>query len=325
VVFLGRVEKTEQETFPIPGGGYRIGMLRMSVRVEEAFKGVRNTEVLQLEQPGDNCTPKFKEDERVMFYLNPAKAAGKWVAHGCHRTRSVESAADDLQFLRALPWAATRSRLSGAVSVYEPSQGKGLRRIGNLAGIEIQVRSKGILVETSTNSSGVYEIYDLPPGVYQVEAKAPKDWKLRFLSVEGGMADRRATSSSAVDLKVGAGVSVNFMMTEDNLLTGRVLDPHGRPLVGVGVGLELAAGRTGRYFQPVATCNTNEKGEFRIAGVATGEYRLAANGSGKITVGTPFPAVYFPDTEDKAKAEVLTVGAGTRRENLELRIPRLAK
>jgi hypothetical protein len=61
VVFLGRVETTEQQTFPYGNSGTYIGEQKARVVVEEAFKGVKAGERLALEQPGHNCAPKFKE------------------------------------------------------------------------------------------------------------------------------------------------------------------------------------------------------------------------------------------------------------------------
>lgn len=113
VVFLGRVEKTEQRTFPYGAGDTYIAEQEARVVVEEAFKGVKAGERLALEQPGHNCAPKFKEGDRVLFYLHPTKAENVWEAYGCHRTRSLAKAADDLLFLRALPWAAARTPAFG--------------------------------------------------------------------------------------------------------------------------------------------------------------------------------------------------------------------
>lgn len=323
MVFLGRVEKTAQDASDLDREEKYIGEQRASVRVEEAFKGVRSDDVLQLEQPGDNCTPKFEEGERVVFYLNPAKTGGKWVAYGCHRTRSVQSAADDLQFLRALPWAAKRSRMSGTVSVYADSLESGFRLERYLSGIEVEIRGGEKLIETITNSAGVYEIYDLPEGVYQVGLKTPKGLKVRFPMVAGGIRSWGSGNSPAINIKPGGGVSVDFILSEDNVVAGRLLDLKGKPMNDVRVELEPATGSAGRHFY--ASNYSKGDGEFRIDNMPAGEYLLVANRSGRKTGQAPFPAVYFPGTEDRQKARVLKIGVGEHREGLEIRIPRIER
>lgn len=227
-MFLGRVEKIVNQQ-PYSRGSEKdyVGEQRASVRVEETFKGVRSGELLQLEQPGHNCAPKFEEGARVLFYLHPTKKPGTWEAWGCHRTRSFEDSADDLQFLRALPWAEKRTRLSGEVSVYEKSVAAGFRRVKNLAGIGIQIRSGGKLIETATNSAGVNEIYDLPAGTYHVDVVLPKGMKVRFPLLAGAARNRlNEAKSTCVDLNEGSGVSVDFVLSEDNDMAGRVVAPR---------------------------------------------------------------------------------------------------
>ncbi|MBM3756023.1 MAG: hypothetical protein FJW38_18810 [Acidobacteria bacterium] len=126
VVFLGYVERAEYEfdrsTGPVNDLAIKMGpQTAWVIKVEEAFKGAKADAVFRLKQPGHSCAPKFEAGQKAVFYLHPAKPEGAWEAYGCDRTRAETSAADDLLFLRALPWAAQRARLSGTVELFENS------------------------------------------------------------------------------------------------------------------------------------------------------------------------------------------------------------
>src|SRR5580704_11377746 len=86
------------------------------VTVRESFKGASVGNQIVLKQEGNDCAPKFKAGSEVLLYLSPLQP-GFWVAPGCHRSRSLSEAADDLLFLRALPKPALGNRLSGEVDL----------------------------------------------------------------------------------------------------------------------------------------------------------------------------------------------------------------
>lgn len=312
LVFVGRVEAA---SFSYMG----VSAQTAQVRVEEAFKGTKIGAVLELDQPGHNCAPKFKEGERVLFYLHPAKSAGKWEAWGCHRTRHVDAALDDLLFLRGLPGTAKGNRLSGEVTLMD-SEWKTLR---NLAGVKVRIQSGSTLVETVTNGDGLYEMYNLPPGKYTVQAELPKGTKVSHLDVAGAGGRRGQSASSEVELRATNGVSVGFWLTPDNSLSGRVVDPEGKPMPGVCVDLELTDAPEKRLRFAIEC--TKDDGVFTMSDAPTGTVRVVANKRGDRSGSTPFGAVYYPGTEDASKAGVVTIRDGEKVEGVEIRIPRLDK
>lgn len=312
LVFVGRVEAASFAQM-------EIGEQTARVRVEEAFKGTRSGAILELDQPGHNCAPKFKEGERVLFYLHPAKSAGKWEAWGCHRTQPADSAADDLLFLRGLPGTAKGNRLSGEVTLMD-SEWKTLR---NLAGVKVRIQSGSTLVETVTNGDGLYEMYNLPPGKYTVQAEMPKGTKVRHLDVAGAGGRRGQSASSEVELTATNGVSVGFWLTPDNSLSGRVVDPEGKPMPGVCVDLELTDAPEKQLLFAIEC--TKDDGVFTMRNAPTGTVRVVANKRGDHSGKTPFGKVYYPGTEDASKASVVTIRDGEKVEGVEIRIPQLDK
>ena len=312
LVFVGRVEAA---SFAHMG----IGEQAVRVRVEEAFKGSKIGAVLELDQPGHNCAPKFKEGERVLFYLHPAKSAGKWEAWGCHRTQPLDAALDDLLFLRGLPGTAKGNRLSGVVVLMD-SEWNTLR---HLAGVKVRIQSGSTVLETVTNGEGLYEMYGLPPGKYTVQAEIPKGLKTSHLSVAGAGTRRGREASSEVELTATNGVSVGFWLTPDNALSGRVVDPEGKPMPGVCVDLELTDAPE-KLLRFASAC-TKEEGVFTMRDAPTGTVRVVANKRGDRSGSTPFGKVYYPGTEDVSKAGVVTIREGEKVEGVEIRVPRLDK
>ncbi len=111
LVFVGRVERTTRVSGAIESRqGDQQGA---TVLVEEAFKSVEAGQEVTLHQPNDGCSPIYLEGERILFYLRPAKEAKAWVAPGCHRSRPIARASDDLLFLRALPESLKLTRFVG--------------------------------------------------------------------------------------------------------------------------------------------------------------------------------------------------------------------
>lgn len=102
-------------------------------------------------------------------------------------------------------------------------------------------------------------------------------------------------------------MSAVFRVVDDNFLSGRVVDPEGRPLRGVCVELERG---------PRSMGCSDADGAFQLPDAPSGTYRLVANKPGRVTPDTPFGAVY---------SHGVTVRPGERVEGVEMRIPRMEK
>lgn len=320
LVFLGHVERTDVEFDefgnPLPGTEWQGGDQKAWIKVDEAFKGTQADAEIRLEQPVHSCSPGVRSGQRYVFYLHPAEKSGTWIARSCHRSRSVDDAADDLLFLRALPWAANRSRLSGELEVSENSLEEGFRRVRKLSGIPVRIRGAGRLIEIVTNADGVYEVYDLPQGTYRVEFDLPKGLRLA-----GGNSKEAPIATSEIALSVGGGSSVNFYLREDNLVSGRLVDPKGKPLSGIEVTLEPVEGLTPSSHLPNGY--TKENGTFLIESFPSGEYVLVANRSGSVSGRVPFGRVYLQGTVQREQAQILDIRDGKHVTDLVLIVPKM--
>ena len=113
-VSLGRVDRTRLDR--------RLFVQHVRLRVEEAFKGVKTGELVELPVTISSCSPGFVKGMRLVFYLGREEGPGGWRLPICYRLRELSAAADDLLFLRALPGSAGRNRLPGTAEYSDPER-----------------------------------------------------------------------------------------------------------------------------------------------------------------------------------------------------------
>jgi Carboxypeptidase regulatory-like domain len=147
-----------------------------------------------------------------------------------------------------------------------------------------------------------------------------------------------AGMSRAVTIAAGQVASVDLRLQRGGVISGRVLDPTGEPWTDARVMAmrRMPAPATAAavpQFMPApmqGPQQTNDLGEFRIPGLAPGEYVVAAvphafsglGGPGvtppSSTGGTHTTAVttFYPGTADQAAAQRITVAAGAEVGNI---------
>ena len=141
---------------------------------------------------------------------------------------------------------------------------------GGVTGAQIRV--------ISTDDAGRFEIRDLPEGRYTLTAsKAP------FLDVRYG-STRPGGAGTTITLKAGATMTdIVLKMARGAVVTGRILDENGEPAWGVSVralqvrnqGGERTLVQASAAFMP-AIESTDDRGMYRIFGLAPGEYVISA-------------------------------------------------
>lgn len=321
VVFVGVVEKARfKEEAPAEQSAW--------VRVNEAFKGVRNNEVLEL-QGGrmTSCSQVYREGQTLLLYLHPAPQSGVWYAPPCHRTATPQWAADDLRFLRGLPDTAEGNRVSGVIRLEEDDLTIGAFRSQGLAGVRVRAQSDAGEVEATTDSEGVYEFRHLTPGSYKLTIDPPDKTKLGYPVVYGRVAsgDAKSGDKAGVRLEVTetSGNGIDFTLAPDTRIAGRVLGPDGAAMADVCLRLEPVQGRFPYNSSPSGCSNSD--GEYSIERIPPGAYRLVANRGGVPSASEPFGRLYYPGTSEQEKAGVLDVAGGQHLEGIDLRVPELAQ
>jgi hypothetical protein len=181
-------------------------------------------------------------------------------------------------------------------------------------GVKVKLIGESKTHEVFTDKNGVYEAYDLPPGKYVIEPEIPLNLKLSFTSISFG--DGRGRLS--LELKDKSCAGIDFYLTENTMISGRVLSPDGQPMRDVCVRLlQKDKPKDGSFL---LDC-TAPDGRFKIDEIVLGEYYLVANDDGVISSNEPFPLTYYPGVFEKEKATILNIASGDKLQDFDIHIP----
>jgi len=269
--------------------------------VEQAYLGIAGTEVeVSTGYGGGDCGYQFKLGERYLVYAYKYK--DKLTTGICTRTKPFARANEDLAFLGTLPSAAPGVTIYGKVNKEELG--------GEPLGPDIVVTIEGPENrEIRPDAQGRFRVTGLRAGDYKVGIRLPETlttWKpQRELSI----ADRGC-----------AGVS--WELADNGRVSGRVVNPLGEPVPRILVALaEPGVDPKEKY---VKLEQTNEEGRFAFTAVPRGRYVIAVNHNRfpdpKESVNA-YPPSFYPGVVNEAEAQTITVGAGEKLSEIEIRVP----
>ncbi len=195
-----------------------------------------------------------------------------------------------------------------------------------------------------SDDSGHFSFPDLPSGSFSLTAEKPSYVRVFYGSKRPGRGP-----GAPLALADAQHVSVSMKMLHGAAITGTVTDASGRPAVQLQIQAVARIG-AGLAHEPQSsasgTVTTDDRGVFRIYGLAPGDYIVCASprfssfgddlhivtsdevqwaqgrASGSISAGVQPPPtgssvaytyVYFPGTADFAAAATLTLAAGDER------------
>lgn len=187
---------------------------------------------------------------------------------------------------------------------------------------------------TSTDADGKFEFKDLPAGRYQVSVS-----KGSFVTLQYGQS-RPFEAGKPLQIADGQVVEkVDFALPRGAIITGHVSDEFGEPIADVRVTPMRYQYIQGRRQLNAAgrVSTTNDIGEYRIFGLAPGQYFVSASTQTNLVAGfmdsggsddrSGYAPSYYPGTPNVAEAQRITVGLGQTLNdvNLALTPTRLAR
>jgi len=302
---------------------YSFGPGTIVVTVEKTYKGGRKPgEVIEFLMPGSSCDYQFyKEDvgeEFLLYYNEPQNDSSLIPALSiCQRINNLKKATEDTLYLDNLSKVRGKTRISGSLTGSP----------GNPAfdGRKILIRRGDNSWELTTNSAGVFEIYDLPPGEYEIEAELPDKWKYSSTSssqlIKYDPENRGRRNSVTLNLRVEdrKHTSLEIWLVPDSAISGQVLSPSGQPMERVFVYMDRVSRMNNSAFT-----TTGKNGEFSFEIGAEDEYVIVVNRRGDI-VDIPFRTFYYPGVDNREKAEIFSITAGTSFKDIIFRIPEFEK
>jgi hypothetical protein len=160
-----------------------------------------------------------------------------------------------------------------------------------------------------TDDNGRYEIAGLPAGSYQLNASKPGFAQAVYGQRRPFGAGRPVTVADSQILE-----KIDFALSAGGVITGRLVDEIGEPVIGAGITvLRLAFVKGRRQPSPVGGGQTDDRGEFRVWGLSPGEYLLRANhrlASDLAGARLGYVPTYYPGTPVPADAQRIVIKAG---------------
>ncbi len=202
--------------------------------------------------------------------------------------------------------AAGTASLSGRVVAADTGRGVSRARVS--------VSSPGLREGFSalTDQDGRYTIAGLPAGTYNISAS-----KTSFVTVSFG-ASRPQRPGTRLRLVQGQEVrDVDIRLPRGGVLTGRVFDESGEPVVRTSVrAMRFQYVQGERRLAQVGSGESDDRGQFRIYGLMPGAYVVAASvraesapGEGTETAGTvSFAPTYYPGVSAVTDATPIVLG-----------------
>ena len=198
------------------------------------------------------------------------------------------------------------------------------------AGVSIGLRKDAIdffapYTKTVTDHDGYYRVSNLSAGAYEVYPSAPA-----FVIADNNN-QKNKTVIVAEDEPVE---NINFSLVRGGVITGKVTDADGRPLIQQQVYLFRADALDQQQGQPPRTmytsnaATTDDRGIYRIYGLVAGRYKVAAGRAEEGIMGpfavsrTTFKQVFHPDASEHTKAKVIEVSEGSEAGNVDITLGR---
>jgi protocatechuate 3,4-dioxygenase beta subunit len=183
------------------------------------------------------------------------------------------------------------------------------------SGLRIPLQAK-----TRTDGDGRYLVGGLAEGRYVVSAM------LKAFVAAADFGDHNLSRTVTLD-EGEAREKIDFALIRGGVMTGKVMDDEGAPLVARQVQLYTVdeQGQKGNYRGPFAyeMGETDDRGVYRIYGLPPGRYIISAGGEGGGDPirgrGGKFALTYHPDTTDEKQARVIEIKEGSEVTDIDIR------
>jgi Carboxypeptidase regulatory-like domain len=273
--------------------------------VEQSYLGVDGTEIeVFTGSGGGDCGYEFKIGERYLVYAY--RDHTRLITGICTRTKPFARATEDLAFLGNLSSASAGATIQGQLTRPAAAKNDSSPIYSEMV---VVVESDKVREELRPDTSGKYRISGLPPGKFKVTLKLPKELTVYQAEQEISVADR------------GCG-SVNYYITENGQVSGRVFDSEGQPIPKIW--LSLIDPDSDPKTDAINSARTDEEGRFSFSPVRAGRYLIAVNNRKYPDPNDPgiaYPPAFYPGVTDKPQAEVITVKVGEKLTDLDIRMP----
>ncbi len=184
-----------------------------------------------------------------------------------------------------------------------------------------------IVARAATDYEGRYRLTNVPAGRYTLMAIAP--------ALVGESEDTYGLTGKMVTIAEGETVEkIDFALVKGGVITGRVTDGDGLPVVGERLQLNQADRSVQNRRRGLSNINpfmyeTDDRGVYRLYGIAPGRYTISIGESaevGSVRFGAGgrgyYSRTFHPAVTEEAKATIIEIGEGTEATNVDISVGR---
>ncbi len=269
--------------------------------IDHPYLGVTGTEVeVFTGTGGGDCGYQFQVGRRYLIYAY--RSQNKLATSICSRTKSFESANEDLAFLGNLSSTAPGVTISGSVvhsNASEPLP----------ADVRVTIEGEAGRKDVSLDQKSQYRLTGLPAGKYKVKLNLPD-------TLTAWQPERELTVSDR------GCASIVWHLIDNGRVTGRVVDAEGAPAARILVSL-IEPGSNPKQ-NTIKMERADDEGRFSFSGVPRGSYQIAINHTRFADPNeraNAYPPSFYPGVTDQAQAKTIVVGPGEKISDLEIRVP----
>ena len=199
----------------------------------------------------------------------------------------------------------------------------------NAATVSLQnAQASGGWNSATTAADGTFLFQGLLPGSYRLSAS-----RNGYVSSARGGGPRNGARNPGTTVSLSAGQSLDdvvLRLMPTGVITGHITNERDEPMPGVLVQSMKANFRNGhREFTDARTGFTDDRGEFRIWGLAPGQYYLKAINPRSVERGpTPtqvYVPIFYPGVADPAQAQAIELHPGEELSGINLSVARRRK
>lgn len=183
------------------------------------------------------------------------------------------------------------------------------------------------VARATTDAEGGYKLTGIPAGRYSVIPIAPA-----MIGPSEGMYGQQGKS---ITLAEGEMVEkIDFSLVKGGVITGRVTDAEGAPVIGEHLTLSFAEIQQGSVSHSGAISysssnpfmyETDDRGIYRLYGVPAGQYKVSVGfspDSGAVRLGSGsrgyYALTFYPNVTDESKATLVEVTEGGEASHIDI-------
>lgn len=285
-------------------------------KVKEAFLGSKIDKEIAISTGSGfgDCGVPFQKGETYLVYAYEYK--GRLQTSICTRSAHISNVdEEDFEFLRSLQKNPSGGKLFGKVELYAKSsfEENYIQPMKALRLLIEQSDDSRRKFQVFTDKFGKYELVGLPAGKYKITPFLPKGLESNQLDedfIEFELNDKGCFKQ-------------DFFVKNQGEVFVKVIDSQGNPVKNIWVEFVPVnvEAKPVNIFDIREFSVTNPQGGLYLFNLPPGKYTVSVNYFHAPDREHPYPATFYPNINDRLKAQIIEIKRGSKIENLVIQLP----